>query len=125
MNETAAFPDWVLVAGMVVAAALAAGAVLGRTVRGRAWAMLGALVLTPVLLVAEIWNAPQIETVRERGVLAVGAAAVGARRRRRARVAVRAPARLPRRCWRWPRCRSASRSRRAGARRTCSCRCTS
>ncbi len=77
MNETAAFPDWVLVAGMVVAAALAAGAVLGRTVRGRAWAMLGALVLTPVLLVAEIWNAPQIETVRERGVLAVGAAAVG------------------------------------------------
>ena len=77
MNETAAFPDWVLVAGMVVAAALAAGAVLGRTVRGRAWAMLGALVLTPVLLVAEIWNSPQIETVRERGVLAVGAAAVG------------------------------------------------
>jgi O-antigen ligase len=77
MNETAAFPDWVLVVGMVAAAALAAGAVLGRTVRGRAWAMLGALVLTPVLLVAEIWNAPQIETVRERGVLAVGAAAVG------------------------------------------------
>ena len=77
MNETAAFPDWVLVAGMVVAAALAAGAVLGRTVRGRAWAMLGALVLTPVLLVAEIWDSPQIESVRERGVLAVGAAAVG------------------------------------------------
>ena len=77
MNETAAFGDWVLVVGMVVAAALAAGAVLGRTVRGRAWAMLGALVLTPVLLVAEIWNAPQIETVRERGVLAIGAAAVG------------------------------------------------
>ena len=51
MSETAAFPEWVLVAGMVVAAALAAGAVLGRTVRGRAWAMLGALVLTPVLLV--------------------------------------------------------------------------
>ncbi len=77
MNDTAAFPDWVLVVGMVAAAALAAGAVLGRTVRGRAWAMLGALVLTPVLLVAEIWNSPQIETVRERGVLAVGAAAIG------------------------------------------------
>jgi O-antigen ligase len=77
MNETAAFGDWVLVVGMVVAAALAAGAVLGRTVRGRAWAMLGALVLTPVLLVAEIWNSPQIESVRDRGVVGVGAAVVG------------------------------------------------
>src|SRR5829696_3934307 len=77
MNETAAFPDWVLVVGMVVAAALAAGAVLGRTVRGRAWAMLGALVLTPVLLLGEIWDSPQIETVRSRGLMAGGAAVVG------------------------------------------------
>jgi hypothetical protein len=77
MNETAALPDWVLTVGMVVAAALAAGAVLGRTVRGRAWAMLGALVLTPVLLVAEIWDSPQVESVRARPLLAVGAAVVG------------------------------------------------
>ncbi len=62
---------------MVVAAALAAWAVLGRTVRSRAWAMLGALVLTPVLLVAEIWNSPQLESVRDRGPLALAAAAVG------------------------------------------------
>ena len=56
MSDTAAFPEWVLLAGMVLAAVLAAAAVLGRTVRGRAWAMLGALVLTPVLLVGEIWE---------------------------------------------------------------------
>jgi hypothetical protein len=56
MSDTAAISDGVLVAGMVLAAALAAGAVLGRTMRGRAWAMLGALVLTPVLLLGEIWN---------------------------------------------------------------------
>ena len=50
---------------------------LGRTVRGRAWAMLGALILTPVLLVADIWDSPQIETVRNRGVLALAAAVIG------------------------------------------------
>jgi O-antigen ligase len=77
MSETAALPDGVLVAGMVVAAALAAGAVLGRTVRGRAWGMLGALVLTPVLLVAEIWHSPQIESVRANGALTAAAAAAG------------------------------------------------
>ncbi len=77
MRDTAAFPDGVLVTGMVVAAALAAGAVLGRTVRGRAYAMLGALVLTPVLLVAEIWNSPQLDSVRERTALAGAGAAIG------------------------------------------------
>ncbi|HEX6026586.1 MAG TPA: O-antigen ligase family protein [Solirubrobacter sp.] len=77
MRGTAAFPEWVLVAGMVCAAALAAGAVLGRTVRGRAWAMLGALVLTPVVLVAEIWDSPQIESVRSQGLVGLAAAAVG------------------------------------------------
>ena len=39
--------------------------------------MLGALVLTPVLLVAEIWDSPQIESVRDRGALALVAAVVG------------------------------------------------
>ena len=77
MSSTAAFPEGVLVAGMIVAALLAAGAALGRTVRGRAWAMLGALILTPVLLVADIWDSPQIETVRNRGVLALAAALIG------------------------------------------------
>jgi O-antigen ligase len=77
MSDTAAFGDGVLIAGMVAAAALAAGAILGRTVRGRAWAMLGALALTPVLLVAEIWNSPQLEPVRDRGALALIASAIG------------------------------------------------
>src|SRR4051794_10174455 len=62
---------------MVLAAVLAAGAALGRTVRGRAWAMLGALVLTPVLLVAEIWDSPQVETARSHGPLALAGAGVG------------------------------------------------
>src|SRR6188472_3763789 len=62
---------------MVLAAVLAAGAVLGRTVRGRAWAMLGALVLTPVLLVAEIWDSPQVETARAHAGPALVAAGVG------------------------------------------------
>ena len=76
MSATAAVGDGVLVTGMVLAAVLAAAAVLGRSVRGRAWAMLGALVLTPMLLAAEIWNAPQVESVRGRGLLAVAAVAV-------------------------------------------------
>src|SRR3954463_8287273 len=77
MKDTSAFSDGVLIAGMVVAAALAAGAVLGRTVRGRAYAMLGALLLTPVLLVGEIWHSPQLDSVRERTAIAGAAASAG------------------------------------------------
>ena len=77
MSSTAALPEWALVGGMILAALLAAGAALGRTVRGRAWAMLGALVLTPVLLLGEIWDSPQVETVRNRGALALVAAVIG------------------------------------------------
>ena len=125
MRETAAFPDAVLIAGMVLAAALAAGAVLGRTVRGRAWAMLGALVLTPVLLLAEIWKSPQLESVRDRGALALVAAAVGlAAMGALAFLFARRPARAGR-GRAWPRCRSACPCSRAGAPRTCSCRSTS
>jgi len=62
---------------MTVAAALAAGAVLAPTARGRAWAMLGALVLTPVLLVADIWDTPQLLSVRERPGLALAALGAG------------------------------------------------
>jgi O-antigen ligase len=77
MTDTAAFPQGVLVAGMVLAAALAAGAVLARTVRGRAYAMLGALVLTPVLLLGEIWHSPQLGTARSHPVPALVAAVLG------------------------------------------------
>jgi O-antigen ligase len=77
VSSTAALPEGVLVAGMIVAALLAAGAALGRTVRGRAWAMLGALILTPVLLMGEIWDSPQVASARDRGVVALAAALVG------------------------------------------------
>jgi hypothetical protein len=64
-------------AGVVVAALLAAAVLLARAPRARAAAMLGALVLTPVLLVANIWSTPQFEPLRERPLLALAAAGGG------------------------------------------------
>ncbi len=64
-------------AGVIVAALLAAAVLLVRSPRTRALAMLGALVLTPVLLVASIWSTPQFEPLRERPLLALGAAGAG------------------------------------------------
>ena len=77
MSDSAVFPEGVLVAGMVVAATLAAASVLARTVRARAWAMLGAVALTPVLLLGDIWDAPQVHSLRERGPLAAVGALIG------------------------------------------------
>ena len=64
-------------AGVVLAALLAAAVLLVRTPRARAAAMLGALVLTPVLLVANIWSTPQLEPLRSRPLVALAAAAGG------------------------------------------------
>jgi putative inorganic carbon (hco3(-)) transporter len=50
-------------AGVIVAAGLVAIALLGRTPRAQAWAMLGALALAPVLLLADIWHSPQLRTL--------------------------------------------------------------
>jgi O-antigen ligase len=75
--DTAALPDAVRVLGMVVAAALAAGALLLPGARARAIAMLAALLVTPVLLVAEIWETPQLASVRERPTAVAVACAVG------------------------------------------------
>ncbi len=63
--DTAAGPEVVRALGIVIATALAAAAILARTSRGRAWTMLGALTLTPVLLVLSIWESPQLDVVRE------------------------------------------------------------
>jgi O-antigen ligase len=63
--------------GIVAAAGLAAVVVLAPSARARALAMAGALLLTPVLLVAEIWDTPQFEPVRERPGLAVAGAVLG------------------------------------------------
>jgi len=66
-------------AGAVVAVLLAAAALLAREPRQRALAMAGALLLTPVLLLADIWDSPQLAVVREHplpsavgGVVAIG-----------------------------------------------------
>lgn len=84
--------DPILAMGAIVAAVLA-GAALAAPLkpRLRAGAMLVALVLTPVLLLAEIWDSEQIEALRDRpavagvaavlGVLAVAALAVLVARR--------------------------------------------
>jgi O-antigen ligase len=64
-------------AGVIAAALLAATAVLGPTVRVRALAAGGALGLTPVLLIAEIWNTPQFRPLRERPAFALALAVAG------------------------------------------------
>jgi putative inorganic carbon (hco3(-)) transporter len=50
-------------AGVVVVALLAAFALLASDRRARALAMLGALILAPVLLLADIWSSPQLAIV--------------------------------------------------------------
>ena len=69
--------DLAQTSGVVVAALLGATALLARSDRARSAAMLCALVLTPVLLVASIWSTPQIEPLRDRPLLALGAACGG------------------------------------------------
>jgi putative inorganic carbon (HCO3(-)) transporter len=49
--------------GVIAAALLVALVLLARNERIRAWAMLGTLVLAPVLLLADIWNSPQLRVV--------------------------------------------------------------
>jgi O-antigen ligase len=74
---TAAFPEWVMVLGMVVAALAAGGAILITEARGRALSMVLASVLTPVVLVAEIWDTPQMQTLRDRPLVVALAAGAG------------------------------------------------
>ena len=69
--------DLAQTAGVIAAALLAAVVLLHRSPRLRAAAMLGALVLTPVLLVANIWSTPQFEPLRERPLLLLVAGAGG------------------------------------------------
>jgi putative inorganic carbon (HCO3(-)) transporter len=63
-------------AGVIVAALLAAAVLIVRSARARAWAMLAALVVTPVLLVANIWSTPQFEPLRSRPALSAAAAGI-------------------------------------------------
>ncbi len=63
--------------GVVAVAVLAAGAILIGQPRARAAAMLGALVLAPMLLLADIWHSPQLSVVHRHPLVALGGAAVG------------------------------------------------
>jgi O-antigen ligase len=63
--------------GLIAAALLAAAAVLAERPRLRAWAMAGALVLTPILLIAEIYDTDQFRTLRDRPAFAAAAVALG------------------------------------------------
>jgi putative inorganic carbon (HCO3(-)) transporter len=61
--------------GVVVVAVLAACAMLARSDQAKALAMLGALVLAPALLLADIWHSPQLHMVHRHPLLAaIGAA---------------------------------------------------
>jgi putative inorganic carbon (HCO3(-)) transporter len=57
--------------GVVLVALVAAGTILLRDERGRAWAMLGALILAPVLLLADIWHSPQLRVVHHHPLVAL------------------------------------------------------
>jgi O-antigen ligase len=62
--------------GAIAVALLAAGALLDVEARRRALWMLGALVLAPVLLLADIWHSPQLHVVHRHPLYAVAGAAV-------------------------------------------------
>jgi len=63
--------------GVVVVALLAAAAILAGDARNRGAATLGALVLAPVLLLADIWHSPQLHVVHHHPLLALVAALGG------------------------------------------------
>jgi O-antigen ligase len=65
------------VAGIVAATLLAGGALLAPGPRLRAASALGALVLTPVLLIAQVWSSDQLGVLRDRPLVAAGAALAG------------------------------------------------
>ena len=62
--------------GLIAVAVLAAAAVLSERPRLRAAAMTGALVLTPVLLIAEIYDTEQFRTLRDRPAFTAALVAV-------------------------------------------------
>lgn len=62
-------------AGVIVVAALTAAGLLAHTPRSRAVAYCWALVLAPVLLIADIWDSPQLRVVHQHTLVAAVAAA--------------------------------------------------
>lgn len=64
-------------AGVIVAALLVAVALVHSDARARAAAMLGALVLAPVLLLADIWHSPQLSIIHRHPLVAAALGVVG------------------------------------------------
>src|SRR5438105_14819362 len=66
-------------AGVVVVALLAATALLARAPRARAAAIIGCILLSPALLLAEVWHSPHVRAIHHHPLLAlvVGALALG------------------------------------------------
>jgi O-antigen ligase len=62
---------------LILAALFAAGAVLLPGARWRAWSTLGALVLAPALLIADIWDTDQVRPLRDHPSLAVAGVVAG------------------------------------------------
>ena len=62
--------------GVIAAALLAGGAILARTDAKRAWAMLGAIVIAPVLLLDDVWHSSQLDSVHRHPAEAVVGAVV-------------------------------------------------
>jgi O-antigen ligase len=62
--------------GVVALALLVGSVLLVPSPRARAAAMVGALVLAPVLLLAAIWHSPQLSAIHRHPLLAVGAVAI-------------------------------------------------
>jgi putative inorganic carbon (hco3(-)) transporter len=62
--------------GVVVLAGLVAATLLSSSARSRAAAMLGALILSPALLLADIWHSPQLDSIHRHPLPAALAAVV-------------------------------------------------
>ena len=75
MDATAPLDSTLGRIGLVAVALIAAAAVLSERPRLRAAATAGALILTPILLVAEIWDTEQFRTFRDRPALTAAVAA--------------------------------------------------
>jgi putative inorganic carbon (HCO3(-)) transporter len=63
--------------GAIAAALFAAVALVDHDPRRRAWAVLGAVVVTPVLLVSHVWDTPQFGPFRDRPAASAVLAVVG------------------------------------------------
>ena len=64
-------------AGILGCSLAVAGAFVLRQQRARAICVLVALVLTPLLLVGDLWDSPQIESLRDRPAISLAAVAAG------------------------------------------------